>query len=86
MESGFCVVGYFDIKKRLPHFFLNATAPCLALEPVISEKGNIFDGVRLYGQMPAMLNGEEDSYFFSEEGKSGVLMRISSEEAGNCVP
>ena len=62
------------------------TGLCLALEPVISEKGNIFDGVRLYGQMPAMLNGEEDSYFFSEQGKSGVLMRISSEEAGKLRP
>ena len=64
------------MKEELPQ----GTPLCLALEPVISEKGNIFDGVRLYGQMPAQFKCN-----CSRERVEKALIALGRAELSNII-
>ena len=58
----------------------------LTLEPVLSQNGDTFDGLRLYGNIPRMLHGGDHDYLFKEDGKKGTLLRADPETAGKLRP
>lgn len=52
------------------------------LEPWMSPKGDVFDGVRLHGNVPEMVNGSNYLYLF----ENGTLRRISQQSTGKIRP
>ena len=54
-------------------------SPRLTLEPVLAGNGDIFDGVRLYGEIPGMIPGAENYYCLEIHESNALLLRTHRE-------